>query len=157
MFGTITFIFVMCCPLLLNWVQVFFNINCSSWTSAQEVGPLFHKKDKGCPICGSNYWDEELLRRWWGFRSVNHWNFCPTKLHFLWKGGNSIRTQEQDRWKRESEGKGGERQIMLFPRWQELADWKEDNLALEKKQMIFRNGRSAIFKKVLGCVGFQHV
>ena len=47
---------------------------------------------------------------------------------------------------------------MLFPRWQELADWKEDNLALEKKQMILRNGRSAIFKRVaLGCVGFQHV
>lgn len=42
---------------------------------------------------------------------------------------------------------------MHFPHWQELADWRKDALALEKN-MIFRK-RSYIFKKVLGCVGFQ--
>lgn len=43
---------------------------------------------------------------------------------------------------------------MHFPHWQELADWRKDALALEKNT-IFRKRRSYIFKKVLGCVGFQ--
>lgn len=51
--------------------------------------------------------------------------------------------------KRESEGKGEETQIMHFPRWQELADWRKDFLALEKNT-IFSKRRSQFLKRFLG-------
>lgn len=42
-----------------------------------------------------------------------------------------------------------ETQIMHFPHWQKLADWRKDTLALEKNT-IFRKRRSYSFKKILG-------
>lgn len=159
-------------PSLLSWVQfffsfsfIFFNMNCSSGTSAQEDGLLFHRKDKGCVhlwfVMGfSDYWEGRDISDPWILRFFFFF-FLPHKTSvacgrevMLYKPGSKTD------WKKESEGRGEERQITFFPHLHYLArDWKKKTKTKQScpwEKIIFRK-RSYIFKKVLKCIRFPTV
>jgi len=133
-------------PSLLSWVQfffsfsfIFFNMNCSSGTSAQEDGLLFHRKDKGCVhlrfVTGfRDHWEGRDVSDPWILRFF----FCPIKLCCLWKGSNVIWTWEQNWLKKRIRGKRRGETNNVFPSFALSSKRLENNnnnnnLALERK------------------------
>lgn len=146
--------FTLWCVVLHCWVEFRFSSTLTALLELQlkRMAPYSTERIKVVPsailVTGiSNYWEGDKSSDLWIIRYFAPQNSLSCEKEVMW-------TQEQNWLKRESKGKGEETRIMHFPHWQELADWRKDTLALEKN-MIFRKRRSYIFKKVLGCVGFQ--